>query len=67
MSNSNTLERLRIQKHEALKDLLKQCTEPQIQLFNRMYGSVDIISEDNIDRAIQQCEQTIQNNNVKYL
>ena len=67
MNNSNTLERLRIQKHEALKDLLKQCTEPQIQLFNRMYRSVDTISEDKIDWAIQQCERTIQSNNVKDL
>ena len=64
---NNTLERLRVRKYEALKDLLNQCTEPQIKLFNRMYGSVDTISEDKIDRAIQQCEQTILNNNVKDL
>ena len=62
---SETLTRLEAEKKEALKGLLSQCTDPQINMFNRMYGSVDTISDDKIDWAIQQCERTIKTNKEK--
>lgn len=45
-----------------LKTLLDQCTEKQIELFNRMYGSINDIPADKIPHAIFQCEETIKKN-----
>lgn len=50
------------EKRELLKKLYDQCTEPQQQLFCRMYKSIEDIPEDKIDWAIQQCERTIEKN-----
>jgi len=47
---------------EKLRELLAQCTEGQLDLFNRMYRSVDAIPLEKINWAIQQCERTIANN-----
>jgi hypothetical protein len=60
---SETLEKLKRQRRSALRDLLYQCTEDQIALFNRMYISVEMIPDEKIDWAIQQCERTIAKNN----
>ena len=62
-----------------LRELLSRCTEPQIEIFNKMYGSIDHIIEgrhpndkvqltrketnDKVEWAIQQCERTL--NKVK--
>lgn len=62
---SETLDRLKNEKKQALKDLLNKCTEPQVNLFNRMYGSIETIPEEKIDWAIQQCESTVKKNKEK--
>ncbi len=62
---SDTLNRIKEYRKQALIDLYNQCTEEQQNLFNRMYVSVDKISEDKIDWAIQQCERTILKNESK--
>jgi hypothetical protein len=53
---------LRKESIKILKELLLQCTKDQVELFNRMYGSVDSIKDDKIDWAIQQCERTVEKN-----
>jgi hypothetical protein len=47
------------QKRYKLKELLAQCTNKQVNLFNRMYGSVDAIPKDKLDWAIIQCLNTL--------
>jgi hypothetical protein len=47
---------------EKLRELLAQCTESQVAMFNSMYESVDVIPQDKINWAIQQCERTIAKN-----
>ena len=59
---SETLDRLKKEKKDALKGLLDQCTEKQVSFFNQMYGSFETIPEEKIDWAIQQCERTIKGN-----
>ena len=48
-------------KRECIRELLEQCTEKQIDLFNRMYKSIEHITEDKMYRAYDQCLQTILN------
>jgi hypothetical protein len=62
---SVVLNRLRLEKKRALVELYNQCTEPQQEIFNRMYGSTDTIPEEKINWAIQQCERTIFKNNLE--
>lgn len=45
-----------------LKELLAKCTSEQVDLFNRMYQSVDVIPLDKMNWAIQQAERTIEKN-----
>ena len=59
---ANTFEKL---GRDHLRKLLSQCTDKQVDIFNRMYKSVDVIPFSKIDWAIQQCERTIVNNNKK--
>ena len=49
-------------KRQMMRDFLAQCTGAQVDLFNRMYGSVDKIPENKMDWAIQQCERTVEKN-----
>jgi len=49
-------------KRAKIRELLDQCTESQISMFNRMYGSIDLIPEPKMDRAYDQCLKTIQKN-----
>jgi len=53
----NTLEELGRSK---IKELLSQCTEAQIHLFNRMYVSTDKIPLEDMSRALQQIERTLE-------
>jgi len=53
------------EKRELIRKALEQCTEPQQQGFNRMYGGIDLISEENMDRAYDQCIMTIKHNKKK--
>ncbi len=57
-----TEKRLKKEQREALKNLLLQCTEKQINIFNRMYKSVEEIPEEKISWAMKQCERTINKN-----
>jgi len=47
---------------EILSDLLSQCTDSQIEKFNRMYGSLENVKDEQLDTAIFQCETTIAKN-----
>ena len=50
-------------KREVLRELLNQCTDKQIEFFNRMYIDIEVIPYDKMDFAIRQCEATILKNN----
>ena len=56
---SETLDRIAKFKHDELRKLLSQCLAGEIELFNRMYGSIDDIPEEKINWAIEQCERAI--------
>ncbi len=45
-----------------LTNLYYQLTDGQKGLFNRIYGSIETITEDKVEWAIQQCERTVKNN-----
>jgi hypothetical protein len=62
---SDGLDRIDKFKRNLLKELLSKCTEPQINLFNRMYKSIEEIPDENIPWAIQQIERTIIKNEAK--
>jgi hypothetical protein len=46
-------------KRECIRELLDQCTEKQIEFFNKMYKSIEQITEDKMYRAYDQCLRTI--------
>ena len=50
-------------KREELREVLMQCTSKQIELFNRMYGSIDEIPEEKMDWAYTQCINTLKKSN----
>lgn len=50
-------------KRQLLREGLSQCTEAQVNMFNRMYGSVDTIADDQIEHAFLQIENTVRKNN----
>lgn len=50
-------------KRDSIRELLNQCTESQISLFNLMYGSIDAIKEEKMDWAYSQCKKTVEENN----
>ena len=55
-------------KRTKLVELLAQCTEPQKNLFNRMYKSPEQVTSKQLDWALQQVDRTVQENkqnNVK--
>jgi len=52
-------------KRRQLKKVLSKCTEEQIAFFNRLYGSIDIIPEEKMNRAYEQCVATIKKNRKK--
>jgi len=47
---------------DKLRELLGQCTEEQVNMFNKIYTSVDVIPLEKMDRAIDQVERTIVKN-----
>jgi len=65
VTKSESLAQIEDYRRQILKDLYVQCNEAQQSLFNRMYGSVEIIPDEKIDWAIQQCERTIAKNQAK--
>ena len=50
-------------KRELVRRLLDQCTEKQIDIFNRMYVDINSIKEDNMETAYFQCKRTVERNN----
>jgi len=59
----NTLEEM---GREKLRELLKQLPTTWVNIFNRMYGSVEKITLDKMDWAIQQCERSIEKLKLKH-
>ena len=49
-------------KREMVRESLNNCTEKQIDLFNRMYGSIEAIKEDEMRHAYNQCRRTLEKN-----
>ena len=49
-------------KKSVIRELLAECTDKQVDLFNKMYASVDEIAPDKLDWAVYQCERTVQAN-----
>ena len=62
---SQALDRIEAHKRKVLKDLYDQCTKEQRNFFDRMYVSLEIIKETQLNWAIQQCERTIDGNKEK--
>ncbi len=44
---------------QKMRLLLLQCTESQVNLFNRMYGSVNGVRDDQMATAFDQIERTL--------
>jgi len=60
-----SLDRLEELGRNELRELLGQCSEGQMQMFNRLYKSVDVIPLDKMNCALDQVERTIFLNNKK--
>lgn len=45
-------------KRELIREPLSGCTEKQIDLFNLMYGSIEVIEEADMRHAYNQCRRT---------
>ena len=54
-------------KRGILKEKLQQCTEPQVQFFNRLYISIEKIPEKKMDWAYKQILKTLELNRKKQL
>lgn len=52
-------------KRGLIRDLLEQCTDAQIGMFRRMYGSIDAIPEDKMRWAYSQCARTVDTNKLR--
>ena len=48
-------------KRAKIKKLLDQCTDAEVNLFNRMYGSIDVIPEEKMSWAYTRCKRTVDN------
>lgn len=48
-----------------ISEQLEQCTEPQKDLFCRMYGGIDKITFDKMRHAYCQCRGSVENNSKK--
>lgn len=46
-------------KREQLREVLSQCTEAEVNVFNQMYVSIDKIPDSKMDWAYQQCLNTL--------
>lgn len=44
---------------ESLREKLNRCTEAEVTMFNRMYGSVDKISFEKMEWAERQIDRTL--------
>ncbi|KKL61132.1 hypothetical protein LCGC14_2198350 [marine sediment metagenome] len=49
-------------KREMIRERLEQCTEGQVDMFNRMYGSIEAVPESKMRHAYFQCVETIEGN-----
>lgn len=56
---SNALKEIEDFKKSLIRRLLDQCTEPQIELFNRIFPDIEKIPADKIESAILLCERTV--------
>ena len=53
-------------KRHVLSHLLEQCTERQQRFFDVLWGSVNEIPIESLDRAIDQCERAVLKNNESH-
>lgn len=51
-------------KRELVRELLDKCTEDQKDFFNRLYGSIADIKEEDMRQAYCQCKRTLEGNNA---
>lgn len=51
-------------KREKLRKVLKRCTSKQQDIFNRMYGSIEIIEEKKMTWAYQQVMSSLTKNQL---
>tara|TARA_Y100000310_G_scaffold334124_1_gene413113 strand:- start:137 stop:358 length:222 start_codon:yes stop_codon:yes gene_type:complete len=49
-------------KRALVREWLNRCTEDQKSLFNKMYGSIDTITEEKMRCAYSQCKLTVKKN-----
>ena len=49
----------RLWKRQKLNEVLNLCTEREIDLFNKMYKSIEAITEDKINTAYDQIMRTL--------
>lgn len=59
MKMSETIRSIQEFERNQLRALLIQCTDEQIKFFNRLYGSIETITQEKTLTAIRQCERTI--------
>lgn len=52
-------------KREMIRDGLSHCTDAQVNMFNRMYGSIETILPEKMNRAYDQVMRTIVKNQEK--
>lgn len=49
-------------KREKIRELLDQCTKDQVTFFNRMYGNIETIQENDMSWAYSQVKRTLDQN-----
>lgn len=65
MKKSVSLKKIKRYRKNILVRLYNKLKPENIDKFNRMYGSIDVITDDKIDWAIVQCENQINRNKQK--
>lgn len=61
MAHSETF---KTELREKMRTMLTQCTEAQQNIFCRMYGSVDEVSDEKLDWAFYQIENSLKKNHA---
>lgn len=59
-NNSPTIKKLLEHKRNTIREMLYKCTEKEIAIFIKMYGSIDHMEEQKMDWAIVQIENTLE-------
>lgn len=67
MKESLSLKKIKRYRKNILVRLYNKLKPGNQDIFNKMYGSIDTITDDKIDWAIVQCENQINKNNNKLI